>query len=234
MSGHDGHGHPDRDDGLDAEAALLARPRRGIGVGRVQGQRVGRLRGLRTHVVAGRARWPPRPRRARRRAGSRRTVARSVARLTFASATPSVWRRKRSMRLTQEAQVMPSTPTERTMGRGALTALGGWPVWLTSSVEHSNGGQHRPPRATPLASAASGPPASWRRRPRPCPRRDRGRAPGPPHRGPRARPGSCSPGRAARPSTRPSRVYDGLHVVGLAVDVEAAAQLMHGAHTGAT
>ncbi len=51
-------------------------------------------------------------------------MARSVARLTVASATPSVWRRKRSMRLTHEAQVMPSTPTERMMGGGAETVLG--------------------------------------------------------------------------------------------------------------
>src|SRR5687768_4235631 len=42
-------------------------------------------------------------------AGSKRTVARSVARLTFASATPSARFRKRSMRFTQLAQVMPTT-----------------------------------------------------------------------------------------------------------------------------
>src|SRR6188508_3291749 len=35
-------------------------------------------------------------------------VAISVARLTVADSTPSVWRRKRSMRLTHEAQVIPS------------------------------------------------------------------------------------------------------------------------------
>src|SRR4249919_4153423 len=40
--------------------------------------------------------------------GSTCTVARSVARLTLASTTPSVRFRKRSMRLTHEAQVMPS------------------------------------------------------------------------------------------------------------------------------
>src|SRR5688572_8367772 len=42
-------------------------------------------------------------------AGSKRTVARSVARLTLASATPSARFRKRSMRFTQLAQVMPTT-----------------------------------------------------------------------------------------------------------------------------
>src|SRR5919108_2744870 len=43
--------------------------------------------------------------------GSKRTVARSVARLTTASLTPSARRRKRSMRLTQLANVIPYTGT---------------------------------------------------------------------------------------------------------------------------
>ena len=45
---HEGHdaasATPDRDDGPDPDVALLAGPRRGIRVGRVEGQRAGRLR----------------------------------------------------------------------------------------------------------------------------------------------------------------------------------------------
>src|SRR5918992_3747852 len=49
-------------------------------------------------------------------AGSKRTVARSVARLTFASATPSARARNRSMRFTQLAQVIPITGTVSSAG----------------------------------------------------------------------------------------------------------------------
>ena len=49
-------------------------------------------------------------------AGSKLTVARSVARLTRPSATPGVLRRNRSMRLTQDAQVMPSTGRTSSVG----------------------------------------------------------------------------------------------------------------------
>src|SRR5688572_5745359 len=48
------------------------------------------------------------------------TVARFVARLTFASSTPSSLRRYRSIRFTQDAQAMPST--SRVRRRGASRA----------------------------------------------------------------------------------------------------------------
>jgi len=51
--------------------------------------------------------------------GSTRTVAFSVARLTEACSTPGVLLRNRSMRLTHEAQVMPSIGRTISMGRGA-------------------------------------------------------------------------------------------------------------------
>jgi hypothetical protein len=53
------------------------------------------------------------------RLGSKRTVARSVARLTAASATPSERPRNRSMRETQEAQVIPTTGSESSV-RGVV------------------------------------------------------------------------------------------------------------------
>src|SRR5918998_2706791 len=54
------------------------------------------------------------------RAGSYWTVARSVARFTFASATPSARDRYRSMRFTQLAQVIPTTGRVNSVGEAEL------------------------------------------------------------------------------------------------------------------
>ena len=62
--------------------------------------------------------------------GSTVTVARSVARFTFASTTPSVLLRNRSMRLTHDAQVMPSIGSTISIGGRcgpAVVGLGGLP-----------------------------------------------------------------------------------------------------------
>ena len=75
------------------------------------------------------------------------------------------------MRLTQEAQVMPSTPTESSIGRGALTAP---PSAMAGLLTYSPGVYQQASPAPPMVRArtepgcgrmrASGPPASWRRR----------------------------------------------------------------------
>src|SRR3990172_8598948 len=67
-------------------------------------------------------------------AGSSRIVARSVARLTLASSTPGVFFRKRSIRLTHDAQVMPSIGRTISIGSrrgssgGAVVAVMGVPA----------------------------------------------------------------------------------------------------------
>src|SRR5919106_4166287 len=73
-------------------------------------------------------------------AGSKRTVARSVARLTFATVTPSARDRNRSMRLTQLAQVIPTT--------GMLSsAVAGMGVGVVIGAEDTTG-EYLGPRAT--------------------------------------------------------------------------------------
>src|SRR5215210_4274580 len=53
------------------------------------------------------------------RAGSKRTVADSEARFTFASSTPSTFVRNRVIRFTHDAQVIPSTGKD-TISKGSL------------------------------------------------------------------------------------------------------------------
>ena len=62
--------------------------------------------------------------RCRSRDGSKRTVAVSVARLTSAPSTPSTFCRNRVIRLTHEAQVIPSTGNEMISIGWVVAAMG--------------------------------------------------------------------------------------------------------------
>src|ERR1700690_2305015 len=61
-------------------------------------------------------------------------VAASVARLTLASTTPSVFRRKRSIRLLQEAHVIPTTGKLTSRGSGVVGAVGVLALILPRSI----------------------------------------------------------------------------------------------------
>ena len=90
------------------------------------------MRDVRPDLVASRLDRPDQLATPGRRVASTCTVARSVARLTVASRTPSVRRRYRSMRLTQEAQVMPWTSRTISMGAapaGRATGLARSVIW---------------------------------------------------------------------------------------------------------
>src|SRR4029078_5199015 len=67
-------------------------------------------------------------------------VAISVARLTVADSTPGVFRRKRSMRLTQDAQVIPSIGRESSAGAAWSLILPGGisPALLCETLEMSD------------------------------------------------------------------------------------------------
>ena len=71
-------------------------------------------------------------------------VATSVARLTLASTTPSVFRRKRSIRLLHEAQVIPATGKLTSSGSRGAGAIGVVTLILPRSISPDVG---RPPRA---------------------------------------------------------------------------------------
>ena len=76
-------------------------------------------------------------------------MATSVARLTFASTTPSVLRRNRSIRLLHDAQVIPTTGNETSTGAwsapagrtGAAGAVGTLALILPRSITGRQGGQ---------------------------------------------------------------------------------------------
>ena len=114
-------GGADRDDGLEQRLALRALALEVVGgdlVGEAgSGGAPGDGDGLRLDLVAGGLDGARPARRGRRPPGSTRTVARSVARLTLASSTPGVFLRNRSMRLTHEAQVIPSIGRTISIGR---------------------------------------------------------------------------------------------------------------------
>src|SRR6478672_7163850 len=71
------------------------------------------------------------------RVGSTVTVARSVARFTLASRTPSVLLRNRSIRLTHDAQVIPSIGRTMSIGFG-LVGVGAVAVILPGSIAHDS------------------------------------------------------------------------------------------------
>ena len=108
--------------GLDQQVAALG------GARSAPSGSIARGRAVAGASRVGRRSPPPRsrrrPRRGRRAPDRRVTVARSVARLTLASRTPSVLRRNRSIRLTHDAQVMPSIGRTISMGRWSAVAVG--------------------------------------------------------------------------------------------------------------
>ena len=121
---HDAGGDGDRDERLDAAVVALARARRRPRSAR----RVVERRRSRRRPAGVRAERRSRPPRRRRRAPPDRRAPgrpsrsrRSVARLTVASRTPAVLRRKRSIRLTHEAQVMPSIGRTISIGSAGHT-----------------------------------------------------------------------------------------------------------------
>ena len=61
-------------------------------------------------------------------------MATSVARLTVASSTPGVLPRKRSIRLTQEAHVIPTTGSWISVGAAGSRAAVGVVIWIPGGV----------------------------------------------------------------------------------------------------
>src|SRR5688572_23918684 len=89
------------------------------------------------------------------RAGSNRTVADSVARFTLAPPTPSTFSRKRVMRFTHEAHVMPSTGKDTISMGWAGRSDGVWWV-IAVMARYSWGVFWQPAREPATAVACSG------------------------------------------------------------------------------